>query len=253
MEIEITHSSPVVPRWGTLGTVLWTLLLAALFVIVQSVVVLVAVQSENPEVPLDQLDFAEAGVNNGNMLALATTATTFVVLPLLLGVIKLKRGSKVADYFALRSVTLKTTLFWVAAALFLVAIGDVVKWLYGMPIMVNFVLDTYKTMGSVSLFFLAIVVLAPVTEELFCRGFMISGLQRGFIGPVGAVTLSSLLWAAMHVQYGIFDIAFIFMLGCLLGASRLLTGSIYPAIVAHVSINFLSYSGAAIYLELSST
>lgn len=253
MEIEITHSSPVVPRWGTLGTVLWALLLAALFVIVQSIVVLVVVQSESPEVPLDQLDLAEAGVNNGYMLALATTATTFVVLPLLLGVIKLKRGSKVADYFALRSVSLKTTLFWVAAALFLVAIGDVVKWLYGMPIMVNFVLDTYKTMGSVSLFFLAIVVLAPVTEELFCRGFMISGLQRGFIGPVGAVTLTSLLWAAMHVQYDVFDIALIFMLGCLLGASRLHTGSIYPAIAAHVSINFLSYSVAAIYVALSST
>jgi len=38
-------------------------------------------------------------------------------------------------------------------------------------------------------------------EELFFRGFLFRGLSSSFMGPVGAVLVTSALWALIHTQY----------------------------------------------------
>jgi len=239
------------PRWGAPGTIIWTLLIGAVFIFVQVLVLLVLAQAQHPDTPLSDIDLTGLE-SHGGALALATLGTTLVVLPLLLLVIKLKRGSSLRDHLALAPVSPGTLAFWSGAALALMLVSDLLKWALGLPVAVDFVVDTYNSMGNPVIFLISVAVLAPVTEELMFRGFMVSGLQRSRLGSSGAVIFTALFWAVIHMQYGLFDITLIFLLGCLLGASRIVTGSVYPAVAAHMTVNFLSYVLIGMYLATQS-
>ena len=80
----------------------------------------------------------------------------------------------------------------------------------------------------------AFVVVAPVTEELFFRGLLLPGLERRY-GAGLAIGLSSLLFALLHFGWAAGAVAGVG--GVLLGALRLRTGSIWPSVALHASIN----------------
>ncbi len=91
-------------------------------------------------------------------------------------------------------------------------------------------LTTYATL-------LAAVIVAPFCEEVFFRGFVFPGLRRGM--PVGwAIIVSSLLFAASHVDPGSF--AVLFIIGLALAALRWRTRSIWPPILLHMLNNGIS-------------
>jgi membrane protease YdiL (CAAX protease family) len=58
--------------------------------------------------------------------------------------------------------------------------------------------------------------------------------------------LTSIIWVGLHVQYGIYELVQIFLLGLMLGAMRVKTGSVIPAIVCHVLGNVIATTEAAI-------
>ena len=84
---------------------------------------------------------------------------------------------------------------------------------------------------------LAIVVAAPVAEELFFRGFMLGGLAAA-VGDLRAIVVSSALFAAMHASVGTFIP--LFMAGMLLAWLYVRTRSIWPPIAAHSAQNALA-------------
>lgn len=82
-----------------------------------------------------------------------------------------------------------------------------------------------------------VVCLIPaVTEELLCRGIVMKLLKP--YGVAIAVTMSALAFAMLH--FSIHSFLVIFTLGIMLGMVRLLTGSIYAAMLMHFSNNFLA-------------
>lgn len=85
-------------------------------------------------------------------------------------------------------------------------------------------------------FLVALVVAAPLFEELVFRGYAFSG-WIGKIGPWGAILLPSLIFALCHIQYGAAGLAYIFGMGALLGVLRWKTGSVYPCIALHLINN----------------
>ena len=87
---------------------------------------------------------------------------------------------------------------------------------------------------------LAVIVAAPVFEEIFFRGFLFKGLQHSRIGPLGAILVTSLLWATIHLQYDLWDLGIIFALGIFLGFARLKTGSVYATIALHALVNLIA-------------
>ena len=99
------------------------------------------------------------------------------------------------------------------------------------------------------LLFLTIAVLAPLSEELLYRGYMMKVWAESAIGPVWGTLLVSLLWAATHLQYGLYEMAYIFVFGILLCVSRLKTDSIIPALAMHVSWNALSFIVLALFRD----
>jgi membrane protease YdiL (CAAX protease family) len=79
----------------------------------------------------------------------------------------------------------------------------------------------------------AATVVAPVCEELAFRGYLLSALARR--GPLLAIGLSSLLFAAIHVDPVRFPA--VLLLGLLYGWIAWRAGSIWPSAVAHVVNN----------------
>ena len=82
--------------------------------------------------------------------------------------------------------------------------------------------------------FVYFVIVAPVTEELLCRGFVLNALapvDRRF-----ALIASSVMFGIMHGNFNqMFNGA---LLGLVLGYLALKSGSVIPAIAAHMLNNF---------------
>ena len=93
------------------------------------------------------------------------------------------------------------------------------------------------------------MVAAPLFEEIFFRGFMFAGLQHSRLGPIGAMVLSSLAWAIIHLQYDLYGITQIFLGGLLLGYARFRSGSIFPAIAMHALMNLIATVQVIIFLQ----
>ena len=89
--------------------------------------------------------------------------------------------------------------------------------------------------------FISVVVVAPIIEEFLFRGFLYSQLRRSFLRDWGAMAVSSLVWTAIHFQYEIGILFFLFLFGLFLGYLRLKYGSLLIPIVLHAINNLLSF------------
>jgi uncharacterized protein len=87
------------------------------------------------------------------------------------------------------------------------------------------------------LFWLSLTVIAPVSEEIAFRGFILRGWMSTRLGVIGAIVLSSLLFAAMHAPDKLPVFISLFVGGMLLATMRWLSGSIVPTILMHATWN----------------
>ena len=83
-----------------------------------------------------------------------------------------------------------------------------------------------------------VIVVGPVAEETFFRGFVFQGLRRR-LGLVGAAVLSAALFATAHGDIGLLAPAF--MSGLVLTWVFVRTRCLGPAILAHSLQNFLAF------------
>ncbi|MGI9557969.1 MAG: CPBP family intramembrane glutamic endopeptidase [Solirubrobacterales bacterium] len=87
-----------------------------------------------------------------------------------------------------------------------------------------------------------IVVLAPLSEEIFFRGFMFAGLRRRMtLWPAAAI--SAVIWGALHLTGGNLGVAALLtVFGLLLAWLYEHTGSLWPPIIAHAFNNALAFT-----------
>jgi len=90
---------------------------------------------------------------------------------------------------------------------------------------------------ALTLFWLSLTVIAPVSEEIAFRGFLLRGWMSTRLGVTGAIVLSSLLFAAIHGPNQIPVFLSLFVGGMLLATMRWLSGSIVPTILMHATWN----------------
>jgi membrane protease YdiL (CAAX protease family) len=87
---------------------------------------------------------------------------------------------------------------------------------------------------------LAIALMPALCEEALIRGILLPSLRRRLAAPL-AVGLSSLVFALMHDAY---RMPFTFAVGLALGALRLRAGSLLPSLLAHATLNSLTFAAA---------
>lgn len=174
---------------------------------------------------------------NGFVVGLGICLATPVVLVLCGLFAWLRRGMSPMDYLGLNRVSWKVYLASFGAIMLFGVVFGIVGVLLDRPDVPETMLEIYRTAGFPPLIWLAMVVAAPVSEEILFRGFLFKGFEHSPVGGVGAVGLTSLLWAVIHVQYEPYEMMVIFSMGLVLGLFRLKTGSLYPALFMHVLNN----------------
>ncbi len=145
----------------------------------------------------------------------------------------------------------RTTLRWMGMLVILMVVTDLATWLKNGTVVHSFTMEIYETCPSFLLFFVGVAVAAPLYEELIFRGFLFKCLENSRVRGLGAVIITALLWAVIHIQYEWFSIFTVFCFGLLLGAARLKTGSTSLAILLHFVLNATAIAELLIALRLT--
>ena len=224
--------------WATTG---WGVFVAVVFVLVQmAVMALWAAIRLSAEPDLDPRALLESSGQDGGLFALSTLATSIICSALLWLIVRLKRGADPQTALALVPPLRSQIGFWLAITAGLIVISDTLTIQLGKPIVPEFMTDVFRASSSPALLGFAIIFGAPIFEELFFRGFLLEGLRRGPTGEVGAVVICSACWAAVHLQYGVYEITSIFVFGLVLGAARIKSGSLWVPIAMHILANLVA-------------
>lgn len=85
--------------------------------------------------------------------------------------------------------------------------------------------------------FAAAAMGAPLAEELLFRGYLYGVLRATPAGAWGAALVSSLVWSALHMQYSIYGVMLIVLLGLYFAFLRERTGSLVPSLFCHAVYN----------------
>jgi membrane protease YdiL (CAAX protease family) len=84
---------------------------------------------------------------------------------------------------------------------------------------------------------IALVIGAPVSEELLFRGFLLSALAKSRTGFWGAAVISNTAWTLTHLPWSWAPNFIIFVFGLLLSFILSRTGSVWPCVLAHCIAN----------------
>ena len=107
--------------------------------------------------------------------------------------------------------------------------------------------ESAKSAGALTLVFISLVILPPVTEEIMIRGFLYSGLRRKYTRLISAL-LASVVFGVAHLQLGAgappLYVAAIdtFVLSMVLIGLREVTGSLWAGILVHALKNGLAFA-----------
>lgn len=234
------HLPPHTP-WGAWATSGLGLLIFAVFLAVHAVVVvgsgLVTIWGSPGA---DNAVVTHRLVGDGDILALATIATALVCVTLIHLLISAYRHPLRTTYLGLTSVPVKSLLVWLAAGLLFALFCDRLSHLAGRPSVPDFMIRTYTSANLKPLLWVALIVAAPIFEEIFFRGFLYAGFAASRLGSFGAIALIALIWSVIHLQYDPFEMGIIFLIGLLFGLARLRSGSLYPPLAMHAGINFMA-------------
>lgn len=108
-------------------------------------------------------------------------------------------------------------------------------------------INIYNSTDYLFLLFIAVVIAAPIFEELVFRGFLFKGLANSPLGVIATIIITSILFTLIHAgQYDLTILTVLFPLAVILGLSRYLSGGIYLPIYLHFINNL--YSSVDMYL-----
>jgi uncharacterized protein len=237
------------PPWGLLGSIVWGALGVAAWFAVQFAVVIGFLVWRHS---------ATSGAVDMSKLATDGFLLAFVVIvagPAWIGVSVLAsrwRGWRARDYLALVPPRRREIVFALVCMAALLIAFDLVTWAFGRDVVPSFMRTAYTTArasGALLLFFLAVIIVAPITEEIAFRGFLFRGLSASWLGVAGTLVVTSAAWAAMHIQYDAIQVGQIFLIGLLLGWLRWASGSTLLCIGLHMLANLVACIQAAIKVE----
>jgi len=235
-DINIVHKK-VWGFWATAGFGLWVMLVnftAQLMVIIGFV--LFRLFSGNGVL---NIQFIQNLSHDGLILSVSSIFSAAVSIGVILFIIKIRNGYGFKDYLGLYRPRIKTILLLLAmTSVFIVIYNSIAEFTNQEGS--TFMVDVYKNNAYPVLFWITVVIFAPLFEETFFRGFLFEGFRQSQIGITGTIILTSLIWSLLHIQYGFFEIATIFLLGILIGIVRIITGSLWGPLIMHAFFNLVS-------------
>jgi membrane protease YdiL (CAAX protease family) len=232
--------------WPTVG--LSAVVLVTYFavqLIISLVIFIFKARSTNPS--LEQIFNGLA--TDGLILSIAIIFSASLGAALIAIFISLKGGISFADYLGFkkikpRTIVLLVVLFIVMLSAVLIAGNFVADQADS-----TFMTDLYRSSVFPPLLWLAVAFFGPFFEELLFRGFLFVGLRASRLGTVLTIIVTSILWASLHIQYDLYGIIQILIIGLILGTVRHKTGSLWSSIIIHVLWNGAALAATAIYIS----
>jgi uncharacterized protein len=234
-----TAPTPPAGPWKFWGTVLWGLAMLTVGVTICLIGIVALLFQLDPGPDLSQEQLARLLLSHDTALVAIFALSYGCAAAILLLAVRLSRLS-IRDYLALRLPRPSDVAIGFAGIVMIYVAVAYIGYLSGPSRATSLMVDLYHgASASGGLFVLAIglVVLAPVSEEIFVRGFLLRGWSSSRLGPVGAVVLSSLTWTAMHAGYDAVALVEIFLAGLWLGWIRLRSGSTVATMILHAAQN----------------
>ncbi len=135
---------------------------------------------------------------NGDLLSFTTISSTIVICLLIVLFTWMRKGYPTRTYLGLFWPSWREFFFWLAV---LVGSSVLILGLYymlGLPMTSQTMINLYKSTNYAALFWITVVIAAPLSEEFFFRGFLLEGWRKSFLGVYGAVILTALFWGVIH-------------------------------------------------------
>jgi uncharacterized protein len=231
-------------RWGIWATLGW----AILALVLSQVVAAAALVLVRPDAMLAGADLL---LKDGVAIAISNIPANVVQI-VVLALAARRPGWSAAEYLGLAWPKARAAVIAFAILVTSLLGYDAITHLLGRDIVTPFQVDTYRSAreaGMLPLLWLALVIAAPVAEEIIFRGFLFRGWVRSERTAVPGVVLISALFAAIHPQYDWFGILQVFFIGLLLGFTRWRSGSTILTILMHVWINLWATAQTMIKVE----
>jgi membrane protease YdiL (CAAX protease family) len=227
--MNIAPDQSGLPPWGVLATLAW-LLLAFVLSVAFGVVIYGAWLGGVPRELANSYD--------GVLVTIGTLVSVPVEVTILAMAARI-RGWPAARYLALNIPRRGEVVMAVICVVALILVSNALLYATGSDIVTPFQVDAYRSAaeaGAMAWFLLAVVIFAPVGEEIAFRGFLFRGLARPG-REIHAIVIVALAWSLLHFQYDWIGVTQIFLIGLVLGWFRWASGSTTIPIVMHVLIN----------------
>ncbi len=237
---EITPSKPDSGLWSGWLTFALGIAVFAVFAIAQTVVAMVYILPKlfSGALP-DTFDDIMNLALNGDLISYATIASAIFGIGLIILFIKIHKGAGIREYLGLKAISGKTYLALLGIVILMVALTVVVEMVFNLSEDTDSTTNMLVTATYPALLWVAVVIFAPLFEEIFFRGFLLVGFKQTRMRAAGAVAVTAIGWAALHF-YGWFGIISILIMGIVFGIVRIKTKSLWSTIFMHSLWNFIA-------------
>jgi uncharacterized protein len=238
--------------WATAGlgaVVLFVFFVVLAVIIIVMAVVLAVTQLGEAMSSPDIIDLTSDLVTDhlGLLIAVGGIGSSIAGTLLILAVIKVRKGRSIGEYLGLKRVGWRTLLLCLLiTAVYLVLVAVVGSLANIQDEDTGVLVDAYNTSVWPALFWISVVVFAPLFEEPLARGFLFEGFRHSRLGLIGAVILTSLVWTVLHAGYSLFSLGAIFFFGIVLGYVRYWTGSLWSTMLMHGFYNLIGVTVIAL-------
>jgi len=227
--------------WATagFGIVIGTVIMSAQIILV-AVYTVIKIMTELP------FYFSELFLSirtDGFLISISGLLSAIVGIGLIAIIIKARRGYSISEYLGIRALSTKAILILLPLAGVFTLISFLLSYIPGRSDseFIEYILQAYSTSVLPVLFWLNIVVFAPVLEESIFRGFLFAGFRQSRIGITGTIIITSMIWTLLHLgQYDIYDMGSLFVFGVILGILRQRTNSLWSPLIAHLLNNLIA-------------
>ena len=186
---------------------------------------------------------------SGAAISIITFTSSLVLLLAFLGFTRI-RTRAVALYLGLRLPSLRDFGAGVALLVLTLVVLGFISDRYSDPRALIFMREMFFSAQREHLLWLlaaTVTIAAPIGEEITFRGFLYKTIELRF-GPIAAITVTALGWAALHIQYGLISIASIFAIGLVLGSARYFSRSLILTMILHAIWNGAAFLSSAVAL-----
>ncbi len=241
--------------WGFWWTLLFTVGFVIVYAVLQTVLLVGLVLVEDSRDParaqtsMPTIQRFEETAASGTFVGLFTTAAGVLIPIGCVLVAWLRKGITVSDYLAFRIVSAKMFFSWLGIGVAFAVGFDLLTWAVNQDVMSNFMTNARTTAAWLPMFWIGVVLGAPLSEEFFFRGFLLAGFKNSVLGTHGSVIVIAAIFAGLHLQYELFGVLTVFGLGLLLGYARVYSNSLWVPIAMHALHNFIATVELELYLR----